>query len=223
VRFTLEALLQGFEDPISGLNAIREALHQLSPLKNQPIDRILWVPLEKVRPNDYNPNTVASQEMKLLYHSVNHDGYTQPIVTIWDEASGFYVIIDGFHRWSVAKHSPDVQKALLGLVPIVVLDRDINDRMAATVRHNRARGKHSVEGMSNMVFAMLEGGWSDAAICNELGMEPEELLRLKHITGFSRLFADVEYKKAWQTKRQIRIGIEARARRAANQPEPPAT
>jgi hypothetical protein len=89
------------------------------------------------------------------------------------------------------------------MLPIVVINKDINDRMASTVRHNRARGKHSIAGMSSMVFKMLDNGWADEAICNELGMEPEELLKLKHITGFSKLFADTEYKKSWKTKRQI--------------------
>ena len=97
----------------------------------------------------------------------------------------------------------------MGLLPIVVIDKEINDRMASTVRHNRARGKHSIAGMSSMVFSMLENGWTDAEICNELGMEPEELLRLKHLTGFSKLFANVEYKKAWETKAQIKYRVNA--------------
>jgi hypothetical protein len=113
------------------------------------------------------------------------------------------VIVDGFHRYYTAKTRADVLESTGGRVPVVVLHKDINDRMASTVRHNRARGKHSVAGMSSMVFDMLHNGWEDAAICNELGMEPEELLRLKHITGFSKLFADVDYKRAWQNRKQI--------------------
>ena len=101
------------------------------------------------------------------------------------------------------RQNEDIQKATGGKVPIVVIEKDMNERMAATVRHNRARGKHSVGGMSNMVFQMLENGWSDSEICNHLGMSPDELLRLKHITGFSKLFADAEYSKTWTTKRQI--------------------
>lgn len=141
----------------------------------------------------------------MLYVSIKHDGYTQPVVTVYDEEKDRFVIVDGFHRYFTCKNNPDILERNHGLLPIVVIDKDINDRMASTVRHNRARGKHSVNGMSNMVFSMLENGWEDAAICNELGMEPEELLRLKHVTGFSKLFEDVEYKKSWQSEKQIKI------------------
>jgi hypothetical protein len=201
----LAALLAEFPDAVDGLQTIRDELHDLSPLKGQPVDNIRWVPIELVDPNEYNPNSVAKTEMRLLYHSILHDGYTQPIVTIFDEASGRYCIVDGFHRYFTCKSNADILARNLGRVPVVVIQKDINDRMASTVRYNRARGKHSVAGMSNMVFQMLENGWEDAAICNELGMEPEELLRLKHITGFSKLFADVEFRTSWQTKRQILI------------------
>jgi len=139
----------------------------------------------------------------LLYTSILHDGYTQPVVTIYDEELDKYVIIDGFHRYFTCKNNEDIRNRNHGRLPIVVLDKEINDRMASTVRHNRARGKHSVGGMSNMVFNMLDNGWSDADICNHLGMSADELLRLKHITGFSKLFADAEYNKAWTTKHQI--------------------
>lgn len=170
---------------------------------SQPIDQIRLVDINEVSPNDYNPNSVASTELKLLYTSIKHDGYTQPIVTIKDEETGKYVIVDGFHRYFTMKNNKDIFDINNGLLPIVVLNSDINDRMASTVRHNRARGKHSVTGMSNMVFSMLENGWDDVDICNELGMEPEELLKLKHITGFSKLFKDAEYSKAWETKKMI--------------------
>lgn len=201
----IDAILAQYDDPLAGIEAIREYLHQLSPLKSQPVDRIRWVPVDKVKPNDYNPNSVAAAEMKLLYTSILHDGYTQPVVTIRDEANDCYVIVDGFHRYFTCKNNADIRDRNHGMLPIVVIDKEINDRMASTVRHNRARGKHSVFGMSSMVFSMLDNGWSDSAICNELGMEPEELVRLKHVTGFSKLFEDVEYKKAWTTKRQILI------------------
>jgi ParB-like chromosome segregation protein Spo0J len=168
-----------------------------------PINDVQWVPIEMVEPNDYNPNSVASKEMKLLHTSIKHDGYTQPVVTIWDEERGKYVIVDGFHRYFTCKNNKDIYESTDGKLPIVVLKKTINERMAATVRHNRARGAHSINGMSNMVFSMLENGWDDAAICNHLGMEPDELLRLKHITGFSKLFEDAEYSKAWHTKNQL--------------------
>ena len=120
--------------------------------------------------------------------------------------------MDGFHRYYSAKMLADIAASTGGLLPIVVIDKGINDRMASTVRHNRARGKHSVQGMSAMVFSLLENHWSDAEICNELGLSPEELVRLKHITGFSKLFADHEYRQAWITDRQARIAAEWRAR-----------
>lgn len=201
----LAAILAEYDDPITGLAEIRATLHELSPLASQPVDLIRWVPVDMVEPNDYNPNSVAKVEMRLLYTSILHDGYTQPVVTIWDDDKKKYVIVDGFHRYFTCKNNKDIRDRNHGMLPIVVIKKDINDRMASTVRHNRARGKHSVAGMSNMVFQMLENGWGDAEICNELGMEPEELLRLKHITGFSKLFDDVEYKQAWVTKRQILI------------------
>ena len=202
----LRDALEGAEDGQAMVQAIRLWLHQNASLvADQPVDMIHWVPVEKVSPNDYNPNSVASKEMDLLYTSIWNDGYTQPVVTIYDKERDRYVIIDGFHRYFTCKNNADIRERNHGMLPIVVLKKDINDRMASTVRHNRARGQHSVTGMSNMVFNMLENGWSDAEICNELGMEPEELLRLKHITGFSKLFDDVEYKRAWETKRQIQI------------------
>lgn len=202
---------------MQAINAVRAFLHSLSPVQAQPVDLVQWVPIDKVEANDYNPNAVAPIEMRLLYVSVEHDGYTQPVVTVYDAARDKYVIVDGFHRYYTMLSNPDIIARTLGLLPVVVIAKDINERMAATVRHNRARGKHSVNGMANMVFNMLENGWSDAEICNELGMEPEELLRLKHVTGFSKLFADVEYSRAWKTKNQIRL--EAAARKAGERTE----
>tara|TARA_R110001606_G_scaffold157479_1_gene300584 strand:- start:417 stop:1082 length:666 start_codon:yes stop_codon:yes gene_type:complete len=195
------------EDQISIIEEIKELLHDLSPLKEQPVNRIRWVLIDEVCPNDYNPNSVAKKEMGLLYTSIKHDGYTQPIVTIQDQKTGKYVIIDGFHRYYTAKTNADILERNKGYMPIVVLEKDINDRMASTVRHNRARGMHSIAGMSSMVFTMLENGWSDKEICNELGMGVEELVKLKHITGFSKLFADAEYNKAWESANQIRLKL----------------
>jgi ParB-like chromosome segregation protein Spo0J len=189
-------------DPIAAISLIRKALHQLCPVASQPVDFVQWVPLEEVIANDYNPNSVAPNEMKLLYTSILHDGYTQPVVTIRDEERGKYIIVDGFHRYSTMRLHQDIKDRTAGLVPVVVLDKPINDRMASTVRHNRARGKHAVTGMASMVYSMLDNGWTEAAICNELGMEPDELIRLKHITGFSRLFENVEYRQAWEARKQ---------------------
>lgn len=191
------------EEAISFLEEVRDLTFGMSPLKEQPVDRVRWVDIDLVQANDYNPNSVAGQEMALLYTSILHDGYTQPVVTIWDEEVGKYIIVDGFHRYFTCKSNQDIRDRNHGRLPIVVLQKNINERMAATVRHNRARGKHSVGGMSSMVFSMLENGWSDADICNHLGMSADELLRLKHITGFSKLFEDAEYSQSWTTKHQI--------------------
>ena len=190
-------------DKVQFLEDVKEMINELSPHKSQPVNRIRWVDINEVEPNDYNPNSVAGKEMDLLYTSIKHDGYTQPVVTIFDEKSQKYQIVDGFHRYFTCKSNADILERNHGRLPIVVIEKDINDRMASTVRHNRARGKHSVDGMSSMVFSMLDNGWSDSEICNELGMEAEGLIRLKHLTGFSKLFEDVEYKKAWTTKKQI--------------------
>lgn len=196
--------LQG-EERLDKIEQIMDYLFDVHPLRTQPVARVRWVDINKVTANDYNPNSVARVEMKLLYTSIAHDGYTQPIVTVYDEEKDKYVIVDGFHRYLTCKTNKDILERNLGRLPIVVIEKDINDRMASTVRHNRARGKHSIDGMSSMVFDMLDNGWKDEDICNELGMEAEELIRLKHITGFSKLFKDVEYKKSWETKHQLQI------------------
>ena len=187
---------------IKEINEIKIALHKESPIQ-QPVDCVLWVPIEKVEPNDYNPNAVATVEMGLLYKSIKKDGYTQPIVTIYDADRDKYIIVDGFHRYYVRKTKKDIYEANSGMVPIVIIKKSISERMAATVRHNRARGEHSIDGMSNLVFEMLDSGLSEADVCNELGMEPEEMLKLKYLTGFAKLFEDAEYKKSWETKNQI--------------------
>jgi ParB-like chromosome segregation protein Spo0J len=163
------------------------------------------VPLEEVEANDYNPNAVASVEMRLLLISIMHDGYTQPVVVIWDEDKRKYVIVDGFHRTTTMRMCQELAAKTEGMLPVVIIEKGINDRMASTVRHNRARGKHSVSGMANMVFEMLEKGWDDERVCSELGMSADELVRLKHVTGFSKLFSNVEYRKAWEMKKQLEL------------------
>lgn len=199
--------LQGKTDRecVEALEEIRAFIHDIHPLKNQPVDHVRWVPVEKVCPNDYNPNSVASVEMRLLYVSIKQDGYTQPCVTIFDDQKGMFVIVDGFHRYFTCKTNKDIYDRNLGFLPLVEIKKDINDRMASTIRHNRARGKHNVGGMTNMVFDMLKEGWTDADICNNLGMEPEEIVRLKHITGFSKLFENSEFRQSWETEHQIKL------------------
>jgi ParB-like chromosome segregation protein Spo0J len=191
-------------EKVAEYNLRVETAARLLPFPH-PIAQVRWVHIDQVQANDYNPNSVARNEMRLLHTSIAQDGYTQPVVTIWDDEIGKYVIVDGFHRYTVMRTQADIQATTGGYLPIVVIDKSIADRIAATVRHNRARGKHSVAGMSNLVFQMLREGVPDEQICQQIGLEPEELLRLKHITGFSKLFADHTYGKAWETPRQLVI------------------
>lgn len=173
---------------------------------DDPVGQVKWVHHTQVQANDYNPNSVAHQEMRLLHTSISEDGYTQPVVVIWDPdakgGEGRYVVVDGFHRYTTLVRYADINEKLHGYLPVVVLDKSIADRMASTVRHNRARGKHSIAGMSSIVFGMLQEGQSDADICNKLGLEAEELARLKHITGYSKLYQDQEFSKVVLTKTQ---------------------
>ena len=171
----------------------------------QPVDNVIRVPVEKVEANDYNPNRVAKREMKLLYTSIANDGYTQPVVTIHDKERDKYIVVDGFHRYLIMKTYKDIYDINAGLLPIVVINKDINERMASTVRHNRARGKHTIYGMSEIVFRMLKNRVPEEEICNELGLEPDELIRLKYITGFNKLFEEVKYSPSWETTLQIKL------------------
>ena len=171
---------------------------------SDPIDNIQWIDAADLTANAWNPNRVHKAELRLLEYSLLSTGWIQPVLANTDR-----LIIDGFHRYFTCLNNKDILERNCGMLPIVVLHKPINDRMASTVRHNRARGKHSIDGMSNMVFQMLENGWSEAEICAELGMEAEEVLRLKHITGFSKLFEDVQYKKAWESKIQLKLRKQA--------------
>jgi len=203
----IKEFISNSEDKQKAINEIKTLLYSLSDMNHNPVDNVLWVDIDMVEPNDYNPNAVANIEMNLLYTSIKHDGYTQPIVTIFDKKNNKYIIVDGFHRYFVEKSQKDILEGNKYLLPIVVIDKDFNDRMASTIRHNRARGKHSVQGMSSMVFKMLDNGWADKDICNHLGMGAEELLKLKHLTGFSKLFKDTKYHQAWETNRQIELRV----------------
>lgn len=173
-------------------------------IEDQPIYEVQWIPIEKVHANDYNPNSVATPEMKLLYVSVKKDGYTQPVVVIYDDKKDRYIIVDGFHRYSIMRRFKDIYASCEGKLPCVVLKgKTMNDLMASTIRHNRARGKHSVQGMSNIVMEMLLNGASDYEVCNELGLEAEELIRLKYITGYAKLYEDNEYSRAAYSEKQV--------------------
>jgi ParB-like chromosome segregation protein Spo0J len=202
---TMTVMIDKAPDRQAAIATVRERLAAISPRANQPIDNVRWVPVEDVQANDYNPNSVAKNEMRLLYVSINHDGYTQPVVTYWDAEIGKYVIVDGFHRYTIMRTNKDIYDLNDGLLPVVVIDKNINDRMASTIRHNRARGKHSVAGMGQIVFNMLQNGASDDEICNEVGLEAEELARLKYVTGFAKLFENASYGQSWETDKQIKI------------------
>lgn len=185
---------------VDAINEIRLALREHSPLKREPVDCVLWVRAEQLHANDYNPNSVAPPEMRLLQLSIMSDGYTQPIVA-WPDGSASFEVVDGFHRNRVAREVGAVRKRVMGRLPIAVINTDRTskeDRIAATIRHNRARGKHSVDAMADIVLDLARRNWDDAKIAKELGMEPDEVLRLKQITGLAELFADREFSEAWE-------------------------
>lgn len=187
------------EAQVAAINEIRRELHNHSPFRDQPIDCVLWVPGDSVEANDYNPNKVAPPEMKLLRTSIEEDGYTQPIVAFAEE--GRYEVVDGFHRNRVGKECAEIRKRLQGYLPVTVINADRSDRsdrIAATIRHNRARGKHQVAAMSEIVQELKRRNWSDAKIGRELGMEPDEVLRLAQISGLAEMFADREFSQAWE-------------------------
>ena len=182
------------------VNEIRMALREYSPMRREPVDCVLWVKADKLHANDYNPNSVAPPEMRLLQLSIMQDGYTQPIVA-WPDGQGSYEVVDGFHRNRVAREVGAVKKRVMGRLPIAVINADRTskeDRIAATIRHNRARGKHSVDAMSDIVLDLARRNWSDERIAKELGMEPDEVLRLKQITGLAELFSDRDFSEAWE-------------------------
>ena len=163
-----------------------------------PVYNVISVPVEKVKPNTYNPNAVAPPEMKLLYESIKEDGYTMPIVCYYSKEKDIYVIVDGFSRYRIMMEFPDIYEREKGMIPVSVIDKPIDHRMASTIRHNRARGSHNVDLMSNIVKELHEIGRSDAWISRHLGMDRDEILRLKQITGLSALFRDVKFGQAWR-------------------------
>lgn len=187
---------------VDSLNTIRAALHAISPFNAEPVDFVKWVRNDKVYANDYNPNSVAPPEMELLRVSIDADGYTQPIVGMPD-GDGQHEVIDGFHRHRVGKEFAAVRERVHGYLPLVMIKEtryDKADRMAATIRHNRARGKHKVNAMSDIVIELKRRNWTDNKIAKNLGMEPDEVLRLCQITGLAELFADQEFSKSWDVE-----------------------
>lgn len=163
-----------------------------------PVYHVIAVPVEKIQPNTYNPNTVAPPEMKLLYDSIKADGYTMPIVCYYSKEEDLYIIVDGFHRYRIIKEYPDIYEREKGMLPVSVIDKPMDQRMASTIRHNRARGTHDVDLMSNIIRELHEFGRSDSWISKHLGMDQDEILRLKQITGLAALFKDIQFGKAWR-------------------------
>jgi ParB-like chromosome segregation protein Spo0J len=187
---------------IEAINQIKVALHHHSPFSREPVDCVIWIPVDLVEANDYNPNVVAPPEMRLVQHSVLEDGYTQPVVT-WRHNDTGYEVIDGFHRKRIGKECKDIRERVKGYLPITIINADReerSDRIAATIRHNRARGKHQVAAMSEIVVELTKRNWSEQRIAKELGMEPDEVLRLKQITGLAEMFADEEFSEAWEAE-----------------------
>lgn len=190
-----------FYEQVQAINAARAQLHNVSPFANEPVDYVKWVPNDSVAANDYNPNKVAPPEMKLLELSIMNDGYTQPIVSWSNEEKGMIEVIDGFHRNRVGKESAVVQQRVKGYLPVVDIRTEQsskNDRMASTIRHNRARGKHQVDAMSEIVVELKNRNWRNARIARELGMDEEEVLRLCQISGIENLFTDRDFSRAWE-------------------------
>jgi len=188
--------LSSIDQKVEFLNTIREKISELSPF-DEPIDYVRWVKAEKVQANEYNPNIVASPEMELLYQSIKLDGYTQPIV-VYELPDDKYEIVDGFHRNRVGKERKDINKRIHGYLPVTVIDKPLDERMGSTIRHNRARGTHQIRGMSDIVVELTREGWSEEEICEKLGMELDEVIRLKQISGLKEAFANHEFSKSWE-------------------------
>lgn len=193
-----------FKEKVENINSIREFIHHLSPFKNEPVDFVKWIPCENVVANDYNPNKVAPPEMELLEISIMNDGYTQPVVTFPKENN--VEVVDGFHRTRVSKESKIVRERVKGYTPTVIIrkeQQDKNDRIASTIRHNRARGKHQIDAMSEIVLELKNRNWKNERIARELGMDEEEILRLCQITGLEDIFKDDDFSKSWESSDSI--------------------
>ncbi|GJL38311.1 ParB-like nuclease domain protein [Phytobacter ursingii] len=200
----IEAFLAALpeEERIEAINDFRRTLHAYSPFRDQPVDCVLWVKNDHISPNDYNPNNVAPPEKRLLLKSLEADGFTQPIVVLEDKPHHFE-IVDGFHRHELGKSRATLKSKLKGYLPITCLNGDRNsksNRMAATIRHNRARGRHQINEMAEIVRELSRLGWTEEQIGQELGMDSDEVLRLKQINGLTELFAGRRFSRAWTVK-----------------------
>ena len=194
------------EQKIEALNKIKISLHQISPFKNEPTDCVLWIKQQQVIANDYNPNVMSPTEKRLLETSLVKDGYTQPVVVLPIQQSknkpSQWQVVDGYHRYLLSKKN-SLNKRINGYLPITILDVESHtmaDQMAATIRHNRARGQHQVAAMSDIVRDLSRLGWNDQKIGDELGMSQDEVLRLKQISGLAELFSEHDFSEAWTVK-----------------------
>lgn len=193
-------LICAFNPPLIGSEVHQEDGSYAAEDFLSPVYNVKSIPIEKVKANDYNPNAVAPPEMELLETSIWEDGYTQPVVVVYDSDNDEYVVVDGFHRYKTLRDSERIYKRENGMLPVVVLNKEMHDRMASTIRHNRARGAHSVDLMSNIVAELVEMGKSDRWICKHIGMSKDELLRLKQITGVAALFRNEDFSKSWDVE-----------------------
>jgi hypothetical protein len=189
------------DEKVDFLNYVRAELHEVSPLKHHPVDFVRWEKSNNVEVNEYNPNAVAPPEMQLLYESILNDGYTMPIVAFKESEN--FKIVDGFHRRETERRNKDISNSTLGYIPLSTIrntQADTSNRMASTIRHNRARGSHNIELMSQIVSELVEMGKGDAWICKHIGMSIDELLRLKQITGLASLFLNKDFSESWEAE-----------------------
>ncbi len=206
---------------IEAINRLMKAIGEVHP-NADPVSSVRWVPAELVVANSYNPNSVMPPEMRLLYLSIKEDGYTQPIVVFWDEEQHLYIVVDGFHRNRIGKEYRDIRKRTHGYVPIVIINKSLAERMATTVRHNRARGKHVVLGMVDLVVALVNAGLSDVEIGKQLGMNADEVLRLKQTSGIPALFKNRSYSRSWILDPERKKNNISASDEPEEQEEPPA-
>lgn len=186
------------EMKIKAINELKSLIHQHSPFCREPVDCVLWVKAKIVKANDYNPNSMATVEKKLLERSIELDGFTQPVVVARQQQR--HLVVDGFHRYQIGKTCPRLNERLHGYLPVTLINAEregLKERIAATIRHNRARGKHQIAAMSDIVRDLHRQGWNDKRIGEELGMDADEVLRLKQISGLTELFADENFSEAW--------------------------
>lgn len=190
------ANIKDIDEQVSMINLMRTNIAEISPFE-EPVDCVRWIKADKVKANEYNPNKVASTEMKLLHTSIKLDGYTQPIVA-YKLDNGEYEVVDGFHRNRVGKEYKDINKRIHGYLPIVALDKPLDERIGSTIRHNRARGTHQIRSMSEIVLDLVKAGWTDEDICKKIGMELDEVIKLKQITGLKEAFQNYDFSKSWE-------------------------